>query len=254
MPLGNPDQTLFPDPMERVLGRRRLLDPRMESETFKVCSCHLQKAPSHRLPLLNPRRHLITIMSTNALSIFTVFSLPMFSLLSSGHSSPISTQSDTGWGLSRSDGRGSPDVHHMPTPPPTQMEPTLHPSVVPPPVLAINIPITAHRLHEGSLDNHHCDTLHSLLYAPHLHRALKFHLEDHFPLWSMTHIYLQNQQLKAILNLASSPSSIGRRCNTLHTIQWEIEEDLFSTFYQLEMPEFVNDCYGSPHLTSFKQT
>ena len=54
-------------------------------------------------------------------------------------------------------------------------------------------------------------------------------------------MYLQNQRLKAILDLASSSSSIGRRCNTLSTIQREVEEDLFSTFYQMQMPEFAED-------------
>ena len=54
-------------------------------------------------------------------------------------------------------------------------------------------------------------------------------------------MYLQNQRLKAILDLASFSSSIGRRCNTLSTIQREVEEDLFSTFYQMQMPEFAED-------------
>ena len=75
--------------------------------------------------------------------------------------------------------------------------------------------------------------------------TFQFHLEPNSPLWSITHIYLQNQHLKTILNLASSLSSIGRRCNTPHTIQQEVEEDLFSTFYQMQMPKFTDDleCY-----------
>ena len=91
------------------------------------------------------------------------------------------------------------------------------------------------------LDDHARDILHSRLYAPHLHRAFKFHLEPNSPLWSVTRMYLQNQRLKTILDLASSPSSIGCRSNTLHTIQREVKEDLFSTFYQMQMPEFAND-------------
>ena len=91
------------------------------------------------------------------------------------------------------------------------------------------------------LDGHARDVLHSLLYAPHLHCAFKFHLKPNSPLWSVTRIYLQIQHLKTILDLTSSPSSIGRRCNTLRTIQRKVEEDLFSTFYQMQMPEFAND-------------
>ena len=75
----------------------------------------------------------------------------------------------------------------------------------------------------------------------HLHCAFEFHLKPSSPLWSITRIYLQNQHLKAILDLASSPSSIGRRCNTLHAIQQEVEEDLFSTFYQIQMPKFTDN-------------
>ena len=180
-------------------------------------------------------------MSINASSISTMSSLPTVAFLSSGCSSPASTQSDAGWGVSQSEGRGSPDVHRMPTPPPTQMEPASDSPVNPPPILSISIPITTHHLREGSLEEHYRDTLHSLLYAPHLHRALEFHLEMNSPLWSITHIYLQNQHLKTILDLASSSSSIGSRCNTLHTIQQEIGEDLFSTFYQLKMPKFFNN-------------
>ena len=180
-------------------------------------------------------------MSTNASLISIVSFLPTISLLSSHSSSPTSTRSDTGWGLPRRDGRGSPDVNNVPTPPPAQVEPSSHSPINPPPVLSVDIPLAAHRLQEGTLDDHARDVLHSHLYAPHLHRTFEFHLEPNSPLWSVTHIYLQNQRLKTILDLASSPSSIGRRCNTLCTIQCEVEEDLFTTFYQMQMPEFAND-------------
>ena len=180
-------------------------------------------------------------MSTNASSISTVSSLPTISLLSSGCSSPTFTRSDTGWGLSQRDGRGSPDVHCMPTPPPAQMEPAPHSPVTPPPILSIDVPLATHCLHKGTLEDHRHDSLHSLLYVPHLHHTFKFHLESNSPLWSVTCIYLQNQCLKSILNPASSPSSISHRCNTLRTIQREIKEDLFSTFYQLQMPEFTDN-------------
>ena len=159
----------------------------------------------------------------------------MISLLSSGHSSPTSVESNTGWEISQGKGRGSPDVHRLSTPPPDQMEPTPASPVTPPPILSVNVPITAHHLHEGFLEGPHHNSLHSLLYTPHLHHTLEFHHEPNSPLWSITCIYLQNQHLKTILNLASSPSSIGCRCNTLHTIQQEVEENLFSTFYQLQM-------------------
>ena len=165
----------------------------------------------------------------------------MISLLSSRNSSPTSTRSDAGWGLPRRDGRGSPDVDNVPTPPPAQVEPTSHSLINPTPILSVDVPLAAHRLREGTLDGHACDILHSHLYAPHLHRVFEFHLEPNSPLWSITRMYLQNQCLKAILDLASSPSSIGRRCNTLRTIQREVKEDLFSTFYQMQMPEFTND-------------
>ena len=180
-------------------------------------------------------------MSTNASLISTVSSLPTISLLSSRSSSPTSTRSDTGWGLPQRDSRGSPDVNNVPTPPPAQVEPTSYPLVNPTPILSVDVPLTAHCLREGTLDSHTCDILHSHLYTPHLHHALKFHLEPNSPLWSITRMYLQNQRLKAILDLASSPSSIGCRCNTLRTIQQEVEEDLFSTLYQMQMPEFTDD-------------
>ena len=180
-------------------------------------------------------------MSTNASSISTVSSLPSVSLLSSCSPSPTSTRADAGWGLPRRDGRGSPDVDNLPTSPLTPLEPTSHSPINPAPILSVDVPLAAHRLREGMMDGHARDVLHSHLYAPHLHRAFEFHLEPNSPLWSLTRMYLQNQRLKTILDLASSLSSIGRRCNTLRTIQREVEEDLFSTFYQMQMPEFADD-------------
>ena len=174
---------------------------------------------SIHFPLLTSlHHHPFTIMSTNASSISTVSSLPTISLLSSHSSSPTSTWSDAGWGLPRRDGTGSPDVNNVPIPSTAPVEPTSHPSINPTPILSVDVPLTAHHLREGTLDGHAHDILHSHLYAPHLHRAFEFHLELNSPLWSITRMYLQNQRLKAILDLASSPSSIGRRCNTLHTI------------------------------------
>ena len=95
------------------------------------------------------------------------------------------------------------------------MESPLHSSIIPSPILSIDVPLAAHCLHKGTLDGHRRDVLHSRLYAPHLHCAFEFHLEPNSPLWSVTCIYLQNQCLKTILNLAASLSSIGCRCNTL---------------------------------------
>ena len=226
--------------MERIFCRRRFLDPRTEPEKCQVRSHRVQKTPPHRVPLLillhyHPR----TTMSTNASSISTVSSLPTVSLLSSHSSSPTSTRFDAGWGLPRRDGRGSPDVNNLSTPPPDQVESSPHSLVNPTPILSVDVPLAAHRLREGMLDSHARDILHSHLYAPHLHRTFKFHLEPNSPLWSVTHMYLQNQRLRTILDLASSLSSIGRRCNTLCTIQREVEEDLFSTFYQMRMPVLI---------------
>ena len=121
------------------------------------------------------------------------------------------------------------------------VESSPHSLVNPAPILSVDVPLAAHRLRAGMIDGHAHDVLHSHLYAPHLHRTFEFHLEPNSPLWSVTRIYLQNQRLKTILDLASSLSSIGRRCNTLHTIQREVKEDLFSTFYQMQMPEFANN-------------
>ena len=46
---------------------------------------------------------------------------------------------------------------------------------------------------------------------------------------------------RTLLDLASSPSSIGHHCNTLCIIQQTIQEDLFSLSYQLQMPDFATD-------------
>ena len=198
--------------MERIFGRRRLLDPRTELETCTVRPRRLQKTPPRQVSLLTSlHRHLPTTMSTNASSISTVSSLPTISLLSSRSPSPASSRADAGWGLPRRDGRGSPNVDNLPTPPPAPLEPTSHSSINPTPILSVDVPLAAHRLREGTLDDHARDILHSHLYAPHLHRTFEFHLEPNSPLWSITRMYLQNQRLKAILDLASSPSSIGRR-------------------------------------------
>ena len=112
--------------------------------------------------------------------------------------------------------------------------------MTPPSILSVDIPISAHQLCEGSLKSHHHDMLHSLLTLP-SSTVLLNSTSKYSSLWSITRLYLQNQQLKTILDLASSPSSIGHHCNTLRSIQQEIEKDLFSTFYQLQMPKFIND-------------
>lgn len=120
------------------------------------------------------------------------------------------------------------------------MESSTIPSIEPSPILSVDVPLHAHCLRDGTInENEKKNALHSLLHTPHIHRALESHLDTNSPLWSVTCIYLQNQRLHTLLNLASSPSSISRRCNTLHVIQWTIQEDLFSLFHQLQMPNFV---------------
>ena len=166
MPPWNSDQTFIPNPMERIFGRRRLLDPRTEFETCKVRSHCLQKTSPHCIFLLTFHHHHYPTMSINASSISTVSSLPTISLLSSRNSSPTSTRSDADWGLPRRDGRGSPDVNNVPASPPTQVEPTSHSLVNPPPILSVDVPLTAHHLREGTLDGHACDILHSYLPRP----------------------------------------------------------------------------------------
>ena len=115
------------------------------------------------------------------------------------------------------------------------------PSIESPPILSINVSLHTHCLHKGMLKEDKKDTSHSLLYFPHIHHTLESHLDVNSPLWSVTQIYLQNQQLRTLLDLTSFPSSIGHHCNTLRIIQQTIQEDLFSLFHQLQMPEFITD-------------
>ena len=170
-------------------------------------------------------------MSINASTLSTVSSLSPNSSPPSGRTSPSSTLSNAGW--------GSQDIPNIPAPPTDCMEhlTTVNPS----PIVSVDVPIYAHRLCEGTLGEPERDALHSLLYSPHIHRILESHLDDNSPLWSATRIYIQVQQLHTLLDLASSPSSIGRCCNTLRAIQQTIQEDLFSLFHQFHMPEFVAD-------------
>ena len=170
-------------------------------------------------------------MSINASTLSTVSSLSPNSSPPSGCTSPSSTLSNAGW--------GSQDIPNIPAPPTDRME---HPTTVnPSPIVSVDVPIYAHRLREGTLGEPERDTLHSLLYSPHIHRILESHLNNNSPLWSATRIYIQVQWLRTLLDLASSPSSIGRRCNILRAIQQAIQEDLFSLFHQFHMPEFVAD-------------
>ena len=170
-------------------------------------------------------------MSIDASTLSTVSSLSPNSSPPSGSTSPLSTLSNAGW--------GSQDIPNILTPPTNHMEclTTINPS----PIVSVDVPIYAHRLCEGTLGEPERDALHSLLYSPHIHRILESHLDDNSPLWSATRIYIQVQWLRTLLNLASSPTSIGRCCNTLHAIQRTIQEDLFSLFHQFHMPEFVAD-------------
>ena len=128
--------------------------------------------------------------------------------------SPSSTQSHAGW--------GSPDIPNVPAPPSNHMELSMTPSIESPPILSINVSLHTHCLHKGMLKEDKKDTSHSLLYFPHIHHTLESHLDVNSPLWSVTQIYLQNQQLRTLLDLASFPSSIGRRCNALRIIQQTI--------------------------------
>ena len=181
---------------------------------------------------LNPLiKQATTNMSIDASTLATVSSLSPNSSPPSGRTSPSSTLSNAGW--------GSQDIPNVLTPPINRME---HPTTVnPSSIVSVDVPIYAHRLREGTLGEPERDALHSLLYSPHIHQILESHLNDNSPLWSATRIYIQVQQLRILLNLASSPTSIGRRCNTLHAIQWTIQEDLFSLFHQFHMPEFIAD-------------
>ena len=98
-------------------------------------------------------------MSINASTLSTVSSLSSNSSPPSGRTSPSSTLSNTGW--------GSQDIPNVPAPPTDHMEhlTTINPS----PIVSVNVPIYAHHLREGTLGGPEWDTLHSLLYSPHIH-------------------------------------------------------------------------------------
>ena len=170
-------------------------------------------------------------MSTNASTLSTVSSLTSNSTPPSGRTSPSSTLSNAGWGSQNIPSVSIPSTDHL------EHSATINPR----PIVSVDVPIYAHRLREGTLREIERDALHSLLYSPHIHRILESHLNDNSPLWSTTRIYIQVQRLCTLLDLASSPSSIGRRCNTLRAIQRTIQEDLFSLFHQFHMPEFIAD-------------
>ena len=176
-------------------------------------------------------------MSIDTSTISTVSSLLSNIYPPSGHTSPSSTLSNAGW--------GSQDIPNVLASSTDRMEhlTTVNPSSI----MSVNVPIYAHRLCEGTLGEPEWDALHSLLYSPHIHRILESHLDDYSPFWSATWIYIQIQQLRTLLDLASFPTSIGRHCNTLCAIQRTIQEDLFSLFHQFHMPEFVADmeCYSA---------
>ena len=189
----------------------------------------------------NPSLASTITMSINASTLSTVSSLTSNSTPPSGRTSPSSTLSNAGW--------GSQNIPSIPTPPINHMEHSA--TMNPRPIISVDVPIYAHCLRKGALGETERDTLHSLLYSPHIHCILESHLDDNSPLWSATRIYIQVQRLRTLLDLASSPSSIGRRCNTLRAIQRTIQEDLFSLFHQFHMPEFVADVEQySPELTA----
>ena len=73
------------------------------------------------------------------------------------------------------------------------MEPSMSPSVEPSPILSVNVALYTHPLCNSTMGVDEKDTLYSLLYSPHIHHTLESHLDDNFPLWSITQIYLQNQ-------------------------------------------------------------
>ena len=115
-------------------------------------------------------------MSINASILSTVSSLSPNSSPPFGRTSPSSTLSNAGW--------GSQDIPNVLTPPANRMEhlTTVNPS----PIVSVDVPIYAHHLREGTLEEPERDTLHSLLYSPHIHRILESHLDDNSPLWSAT--------------------------------------------------------------------
>ena len=124
-------------------------------------------------------------MPFNVSSVSTVSSLASSVPSPPQSPSPSSTRSNAGW--------GSSDIPNNPAAPPHCMEPSATPSVDPSPILSVDVPLHAHRLHNGTMGVDEKDALHSLLFSPHIHRALESHLDDDSPLWSITQIYLQNQ-------------------------------------------------------------
>ena len=122
------------------------------------------------------------------------------------------------------------------------MELSTTPSVKLSPILSVNVPIHAHCLCKDTLREPKQDVLHSLLHSLDIHCVLESHLDTNSPLCSITQIYIQNQQLKSLLDLTSFPSSIRWRCNTLCIIQWTIQEDLFSIFHQLPHAQICSQC------------
>ena len=80
-------------------------------------------------------------MAINASTLSTVSSLLPNSSPPSGHTSPSSILSNTGW--------GSQDIPNVLAPPTDRME---HPTTVnPSPIVSVNVPIYAHCLREGTL-------------------------------------------------------------------------------------------------------
>ena len=124
-------------------------------------------------------------MSFNVSSVSTVSSLTSSVPSPPRSPSPSSTRSNTGW--------GSSNIPNNPTSPPHCVEPSATPSINPSPIHSVDIPLHAHHLRNGAMGVDEKDALHSLLFSPHIHRALKSHLDDNSPLWSITQIYLQNQ-------------------------------------------------------------
>ena len=131
----------------------------------------------------NPSLTSTTTMSINASTLSTVSSLTSNSTPPSGHTSPLSTLSNAGW--------GSQDIPSIPTHPTNHLEHST--TMNPRPIVSVDVPIYTHRLREGTLGEPERDALHSLLYSPHIHRILESHLDDNSPLWSATRIYIQNQ-------------------------------------------------------------
>ena len=91
---------------------------------------------------LNPsKKQTTTTMSINASTLSTVSSLSLNSSPPSGRTSPSSTLSNAGW--------ESQDIPNVLTPPANRIErPT---TVNPRPIVFVDVPIYAHRLHERTL-------------------------------------------------------------------------------------------------------